>query len=359
MILHTTKVLVVPELGRTPVSAYHSIITMSGHQHIPTNTMDWEKCDPNQEAIVYGSSGIQLSLVAGGRPRRLGEPVIVFEAGHGGSSASWAAVQRLLDPRVRSYRYDRAGYGRSPLSETPRSAANMAAELLDVLHVAGIAPPYILVAHSYGGIIAREVLAAAGAGPGAVAGMVLVDANQENTHRKQRFPMASMDALCEGQGYFDMIGLTHENSFTSSELAQFLGDLETPDAKEASRREGEALLESADTLAARRQLDTQAMGDQPVTIIRGNTTRDFSRFLAAAQANGAASDREQHVAEFKTFIDRFSVFDSDLQMEQQHLSKNSRFVQATNSGHTVMATEPQLVADEIKAIWEDLCKTGC
>jgi pimeloyl-ACP methyl ester carboxylesterase len=39
-------------------------------------------------------------------------------------------------------------------------------------------------------------------------------------------------------------------------------------------------------------------------------------------------------------------------MQQLRLSGNSRFVQATNSGHAVMATEPELITSEILAIWE-------
>lgn len=53
----------------------------------------------------------------------------------------------------------------------------MAAELLDVLRAAGVSPPYILVAHSYGAFIPRELLAAPG--PDAVSGIVIVKSSQE------------------------------------------------------------------------------------------------------------------------------------------------------------------------------------
>lgn len=138
--------------------------------------LDWSTGTTPVEAIVKGQSGAELFLACEGPSRTNGHPVVIFEAGMGASSSSWLPVQRLLDSRIRSYRYDRAGYARSPVSSPTRSASNMAVELLGVLASAGVEPPYILVAHSYGGIVAREVLAAAG--PDAIVGMVLVDANQ-------------------------------------------------------------------------------------------------------------------------------------------------------------------------------------
>jgi pimeloyl-ACP methyl ester carboxylesterase len=156
---------------------------------------------------VKGASGTELFLACKGPARTPGHPVIIFEAGMGASSSSWLPVQRLLDLRIRSYRYDRAGYGRSPAASSDRLASTMAAELLDVLSAAGVQPPYILVAHSYGGIVSREILAAAR--PDDVVGMVLVDANQENTHKTLREPLLPLVDLAgpEGLALLDMTGL--------------------------------------------------------------------------------------------------------------------------------------------------------
>jgi pimeloyl-ACP methyl ester carboxylesterase len=58
----------------------------------------------------------------------------------------------------------------------PRSAGDAAAELHALLAAAGVEPPYVLVGHSTGGLIARLY---ARARPGAIAGLVLVDAIPE------------------------------------------------------------------------------------------------------------------------------------------------------------------------------------
>lgn len=327
------------------------IVIMSGSRVGITDDINWETCESPVDGMVSSGSGVSLFFTGAGGPRSTTDPVVIFEAGHGASGASWAAVQRLLDKRIRSYRYDRAGYGRSPPSQTPRSAAGMANELLQALRSAGIAPPYILAAHSYGGIIVREFLA--GAGIQAIAGLVLVDANQEDTHRKQRFPMAAMDALGHGRNYFEMIGLMDENAFAGNELSNFLRDISTPEALTTASREGTLLLESADSLAARRQLDTQVMESRPVTVIRGDTPQDFARFLSVAREDGGFIGNEDHAAQFEDFlVNRFNVYDRELQVQQLRLSSVSRFVQANNSGHTVIATEPQLIANEILAIWD-------
>ncbi len=59
----------------------------------------------------------------------------------------------------------------------PRTADAIVAELHGVLQASGIAPPYVLAAHSLGGLFARLYAATY---PKEVAGMVLIDAWQED-----------------------------------------------------------------------------------------------------------------------------------------------------------------------------------
>ncbi|KAJ5767245.1 uncharacterized protein N7511_004861 [Penicillium nucicola] len=309
---------------------------------------NWEQCEA-REGIVERPDGAGLFVVTRGAPRQSKQPVVVFEPGLGVSGSCWAAVQRMLDPRIRSYAYDRAGHGQSPESQTPRSAANMAVELLNTLKAAEVNAPYILVAHSYGGIIMREFLAAAGSD--AIAGMVLVDANQENTHPKLQIPFPSIQALCGERNYFDIIGLLQENALTPEEMGRIGTDAGLPLTARASQQEGAFLLESSAALGEKGQFDACPLGTRPVTVIRGESRRDFDRLLVAAKESGSGSQEDlDQMVDFLT--NRFDVFDRDLQRQQMRLSENSRFVQSTNSGHAVMATEPKLVANEILAIWE-------
>ena len=310
------------------------------------NNNTWDSANP-KDGLVTSTNGVQLHLVSNGAPRQANQPVVILEGGLGASGANWAAVSRLLDPRIRNYRYDRAGYGNSPVSTQPRTAETMARELRDVLDAAGIAPPYILVAHSYGAIIARELLALAGAE--AVAGMVLIDANQEATHTKLQVPFATIESLKAGRDYFDIIGLKANNSYTPEELGRIAIDASVATTATTAGQEHTLLLDSSATLGAKRQLEASPLGTKPVTVIRGDTGRDFRMLVAAS----GTPEKSKEVEEMNEFLaKRFDVFDCELQKEQLRLSGNSRFVQATNSGHVVGATEPQLIADEILSVWK-------
>jgi pimeloyl-ACP methyl ester carboxylesterase len=74
--------------------------------------------------------------------------------------------------------YDRAGIGWSdPAGRGWGTCDDRAEELRGLLDAAGIEPPYVLLAHSMGGIFARRFAVRY---PDAVAGMVLVDSSHEN-----------------------------------------------------------------------------------------------------------------------------------------------------------------------------------
>lgn len=311
------------------------------------------------EAIVKGASGTALYLACKGPARTQGQPAVIFESGMGASSSSWLPVQRLLDPRIRSYRYDRAGYGRSPAAPSARSAGTMAAELLDVLAAAGVEPPYILVAHSYGGIVAREVLAAAG--PDAVVGMVLVDANQENTHEMLREPLLPLATLAgpDRLALLDMTGLlAGRDHYTSEELSLLTLDAERESKARTMSREMESVPQSSKELAEKKQFEMMALMMRPITVIRGDTKRDYRRVISATQQAGVHGEAWQELAKVGEFVEsRFDALDCDLQRQQMLLSASSRFVQASGSGHAVIATEPKLVADEVSSIWES-CVLG-
>lgn len=303
---------------------------------------------------MKGASGTELFLACKGSARTNGQPAVIFEAGMGASSSSWLPVQRLLDPRIRSYRYDRAGYGRSPVSPSTRSASNMAAELLGVLSSAGVEPPYILVAHSYGGIVAREVLAAVG--PDAVVGMVLVDANQENTHTTLREPLLPLVELAgpDRLALLDMTGLlAGRDHYTPEELQLLTLDAERESKMRIMSREMESVPRSSEDLAEKNQFETMALMMRPITVIRGDTKRDYRRVISATQQAGVHGETARELAKVSEFVEsRFDELDCDLQRRQMLLSASSRFVQASGSGHAVIATESKLVAGEVSSIWE-------
>ncbi len=85
-----------------------------------------------------------------------GGPAVVFLPGAGGVGLDWLNIHRRVAQWTTSVLYDRGGTGWSDRLELPRTATEVATELRDLLRVAGIPGPYVLVGHSLGGVYVRR-----------------------------------------------------------------------------------------------------------------------------------------------------------------------------------------------------------
>jgi pimeloyl-ACP methyl ester carboxylesterase len=105
-------------------------------------------------------------------------PVVVFESALGDTSTDWRKVQPQVERRTEACSYDRAGLGQSGAGVLRESSS--AQETVEDLHTllknAGVAPPYVMVGHSAGGMLVREFETEY---PKDVVGMVLVDSAHE------------------------------------------------------------------------------------------------------------------------------------------------------------------------------------
>lgn len=81
-----------------------------------------------------------------------GTPAVVFDNGLGGTLDWWAKVVPELEADTTVLAYNRSGYGRSSPVDTPRDGQHVVQELRDLLRERGLAPPYVLVGHSLGGL---------------------------------------------------------------------------------------------------------------------------------------------------------------------------------------------------------------
>jgi pimeloyl-ACP methyl ester carboxylesterase len=101
-----------------------------------------------------------------------GTPTVILDAALGASSLSWTLVQPALANITRACSYDRAGFGWSDAGPLPRTAGRIADELHDLLRRDAVPQPYLLVGHSFGGLIMRLF---ASRHPNEVAGLVLIE----------------------------------------------------------------------------------------------------------------------------------------------------------------------------------------
>ena len=97
---------------------------------------------------------------------------MIFDAALGASSLSWSLVHPAVADVTRACVYDRAGFGWSDAGPLPRTAGRVADELHTLLHQAEIPAPYVLVGHSFGGLVMRLFAARH---PGEVAALVLIE----------------------------------------------------------------------------------------------------------------------------------------------------------------------------------------
>src|SRR4051812_22535349 len=84
-----------------------------------------------------------------------GSPTVLLLNGLGGTSLSWARVQRRIEPLTRVVAYDHAGLGHSDPGPLPRTSQAIVADLRAALKAAGIGPPYIVVGQSASGLHGR------------------------------------------------------------------------------------------------------------------------------------------------------------------------------------------------------------
>jgi pimeloyl-ACP methyl ester carboxylesterase len=127
---------------------------------------DLKRYPPPGRMIDIG--GRRLHLIDG----RANGPAVVFESGISATCLSWTEVRAEVERFARACTYDRAWLGWSDSAQSPRTTLAIVADLHALLKAAAIPAPYILVGHSFGGMLVR---AYAAKHPDEVAGLVLLD----------------------------------------------------------------------------------------------------------------------------------------------------------------------------------------
>lgn len=139
-------------------------------------------------AMAATPTGVVASAVAGESL-----PAVVLQSGLGDGKSTWKAVFPTIAASNRVFAYDRPGYGDSPSVKSPRDPCTIAAELRSALKASGLAPPYVLVGHSLGGLY-QYVFARLY--PEEVVGLLLLDpTHPEHWKRMQRDAPAAATVL--------------------------------------------------------------------------------------------------------------------------------------------------------------------
>jgi hypothetical protein len=220
-----------------------------------------------------------------------GNPTVVLIPGGGGISRDWDRVQPEVARFTRVCSYDPAGAGESEPSPAPGTLQQMVNELHRLLLQARIRSPFVLVGQSWGGAIARVY---ASQHPELVAGMVLVDATHEDAQ----------------------LGIN--------------GRLVRPRLAPA----GEAVPLRADMelLFSTREGRPHPLGEMPLVVLsRGKV--DYPKVEGTTPEEMFADQKR-------------------LQADLVQLSRNSKQIIATTSGHAIHRDDPPLVITAIREVVE-------
>ncbi|UNK16960.1 alpha/beta hydrolase [Paenibacillus sp. N3/727] len=132
---------------------------------------DRTKFKPTGQIVHIGSNKLHVNVSG------QGSPTVILEAGMGAFSLDWCLVQPEISKFATVISYDRAGFGWSSATHKKSTCKDYVDDLRQALSALNLKPPYVLVGHSYGGLIMRLFAAEY---PEEVAGLVLVDSTHEN-----------------------------------------------------------------------------------------------------------------------------------------------------------------------------------
>jgi pimeloyl-ACP methyl ester carboxylesterase len=308
---------------------------------------------PLSKAMLVNIGTHSIALYAhGSEPSNYKVPVVLFVAGIGSSSLVWAAVIRLLPSSLRSYTYDRSGYGNSELSPLAPTPENIALELSLLIEKAPIENPLVIVGHSWAGVLVNEFLFLTGDGP-QIAGLVLVDANHETALQVLNVLDPNLEAMFAGVEHYSGTGIKADHKMTQEEWEGFVGDEATEKSELQAQKEDNEYELGFKTLRnkelGRRQ---PILSNRPVYVIGGLRSRDWNRLYEAGveKGNGTPEQRTYALGIIRTADEKHK----GLIKEHLKLSTNVQLKFAEESGHFVQLTEPDIVVDGVKWILDEL-----
>ena len=192
---------------------YLALALLTSTAHVFAAPADTNSVTPSLEKDV-DVGGRTLHLATYGH----GSPTVVVDAGLGEpaiESGTWKAVVASVSQSTTICLYDRAGLGKSgPVTNTVRTTEDVVRDLHTLLVNAKIAPPYILVGHSFGGFTVRLY---AGRYPAEVAGIVLVDSSHPDQRSKLLAALppespSEPEDIKKARAYFSQMGDPTNNS---------------------------------------------------------------------------------------------------------------------------------------------------
>ncbi len=288
-----------------------------------------------QQGKSVGIGGHKLNLNCTGE----GSPTVVLETGFGMTSLTWGPVQSGVAKFARVCSYDRAGYGWSDSSPFPRTGAQIARELHALLQNAGEKPPYVLVGHSFGGLIVRVFN---GDYPNDVAAIVLVESSHPDLLKllPPAIKKQSDEAQIERERATRFAGARFWLGITRFENRNIIDALSVPYGERvatylaiqpkylyAIANEGANLETSSEQAAA-----SPAFGDKPLIV------------LTAGRGVLGVPVQDKDWAELQ------NIWINQLQVELAKLSTRGKRIMVPDSDHMIPLERPDAVISAVREV---------
>jgi pimeloyl-ACP methyl ester carboxylesterase len=191
-----------------------------------------------QERSVTVNGNNYNVFIKGFENRGKNVPAIIFENGMGVDLGNWKKILDQVSSFAPVFAYDRAGIGKSDKVFKMPTTKFVSENLHDILETLKIAPPYILVGHSLGGVYIRSF---AGLYPIEISGLVFIDPadftetknDWNDIFRKMGIPEKKIDEMLYNRLYQQKPKVDSVNFGPWSER-QILNDLRKTDFAEIS-----------------------------------------------------------------------------------------------------------------------------
>jgi len=222
-----------------------------------------------------------------------GSPTIVMINGAGGPLEGWHKLYPEIEALGTVIAYDRPGVGASPRPKEPQLGTTVVMQLRALLREIGAKPPFLLVAHSFGGLHANLF---ARVYPDDTAGVLFLEATAPD----------------------DVMNLKQYRSAMQRAVAGLLDRVSPPDANDEIGNEDETVAEIA---------EAPEFPLIPVTVLSGG--KRLPRWMVSRASAEERSRNQDGLARLSPLGER---------------------VIAQGSAHFPQMTEPQVVLDELKKL---------
>ncbi|MBD9356404.1 alpha/beta hydrolase [Methylomonas sp. EbA] len=327
-------------------SAIVSLTALAGAVYqTGTTVADLAAFPPPGQMIAV--NGLNLHLYCLGS----GSPTLILEAGLGENVLSWYPVHAKLAQTMRVCAYDRPGLGWSDPVDAAIQPEEVAENLKALLHNGGIAPPFVLIGHSRGGIYVRAFYHRF---PEQTQGIVLVDSTHEQSpmhqypyavwdYRKQALQIAIAEPLSR-LGIVRLLGIVDADRRPSPLPAEILA------AKTAIQNRTDTAHAVVNEIAEMRQgLDPAtpppgSLGNLPLLVLTAGNLVDLAIVEREAARAGKDVEVDKALAEIQQA-------DQD---DLARLSSHSRHIVVGNSGHFIMQDQADAFAAAVRGFVLDM-----